>query len=1777
MDTETLRGELERHFELEDLIDLSSNILGLPPEDVGSSPTKAAFARTLVQRCIELDGLEALVDAAETLRSQFDANVRTALYRGLAQAGDELANGATFGPYSIVRKLGRGPVGTTYLAQLEGKERVIKLFHPDVVACRPAFARYGAVCRLAARCNHPGLPQAVVLDVHDGQHFLAYDHFEAQTLAARCSRGGPMHINEARAILRAILEPLAELHRNRITHGNIKPENILVGRHAEAGRHTAMLLDVGCDRLRLLSGGMVHSSDGLFVVISDARTTAPEQVRGEHPDPRWDVYAFGAVMYEVLTGKALYPNKAGVDAAIAHLSQQPEAPSAAAPRGWVSKEVSDFVLRLVARDPAQRPANAAEVLEAIETLGRVAVAAKPAAPDINEEELGDRVDALVIAPDSEEAAAALDEAVERGADVEKVATAFVMAADQLEGEEPSCIETKKSLLFRAARLYETHLKNLEEAEKIYSWIVELDGKDDIAVAALEETRKRLGKFEEVIEMLIERVEKSTDPEQRAASMSEIGRIYAEHVKDASQAIVAYAQAYAEAPTHEEYADTIERLAANDAAKLGEAITILAEATQGELEQGLKNHIFLRLGAWYGKKLGRMDAALPCYQAIIATEPSHQGALEGMSALFRAAQQYAELGQVLLRRAELATNAARARNLRAEAAELLESRLDQPAKAKELYEQVLAGDPAHEQASEALLRIYEKEQNAAGVVKILERKAEALTGKERADVLVRIGKLLDQQLKDQPEAIKHFEAALQADDTNAEALKALDHAYSSTGQFKQLIGNLERQIALAATPRQKITCYERIAKLWAEEFLDHEQASKALEAVLEIDPANSAALAAIDRHYRALDRWDQVVRVYEHELKITTDSGRRLELALAMARVLSEHLNETDRAMRAYEQALEIDPQHAGALEALAALREQSGDAQAALKAIVALAEKAATPREKAEHYVRAARLLASRGDEDGAIVHYKLALEANPRDTVASNALRAMYAKRNQPMLALELIARETELCDTPAAKAKLCAEAARLAREALKDDARAQISAKEALQHDPNQLEALAILGDLAFEADRPVEASHHYEQIITRLETLPREWAARVMRRFVEGLVKSDATERAVRSCDQLLELGKDDVESFVLAGRVLFEHGDPKRAFQVHQELLDRFGAKLVGTDKSEALYRHGESARRSGDALTAIKSLSEASDMDPTAAAPLQALAKVYETKGDWEEVIRVKSRRLDVASGEERVELLVEVGEIAAGKLNDQARAAKSLTAALEERPNDRRLLTRLMQLYSESKDWSKLIDVVLKLADFVDDPKQKAKYVFTAAGIASSQLQDVEKALECLERVIELDPDHDKALQQALQLRTDRGDLEGVERLLKLRLDRATQKDDREVVLKTFDELGELYHHKLEWIDEAIDAYEAAQMLEPENTERNALLADLYASNPTQYLDKALASQRELLKVNSNRPGPYKLLRRLYTEAKQADPAWCFCQALAVLGLAAPDEERFYQRMRCETAAPAQTALVEEQWVKALMHEDADPVLSGIMLLIEPAVLATRADTLERLGYDVNYAIDLARHPYAMSQMIYYGAGVMAIELPPTFQNINDEGGISFLHAQVPSIVLGRAAFEVEVPQQAAAFIVGRHLTYYRPGFYIRHLVPTGTGLKAWVFAAIKMNAPQFPISPDLEGPVAENLKALHEHLNGPTKERLASLVSKLLTGAGSLDLKKWVAAVDLTADRAGFLLCHDLETATEMIKASDESSSSVPHKERLKQLVLFSISEQYFNLRRHLQIAVDS
>ena len=1582
MDTETLRAELERLFELDELLHFSSDVLQLDPAHVGSTTTLASFVSALVECCAREHTLLALSDAVLVCKPDARPELLTHAAGALLDL-PELRPGDLYQDFVVARSLGKGPSGACFLATRGDVEYRLKIVSDGVIPGRAALQRFLTYCRLVARHAFAGMPAE--LEAHKrGEHLLVQHLYRAgETLGVRILRTGPQRLSELRPVLEAVLESLARLHQARLAHGNLRPGNVLV-LTSKPNKHDVWLLDPGFDRLRpsVALSPMLNGSVG--------PCWAPEQIRGYASDPRSDVYAFGALCYELVAGVAPFASPSSFESALAHLTEEPEPPSRLARHNWIDSELDAFLLGLLAKDPSQRPADAKSVLEELRRLERGSG---------------------------------------RPVDADPQATLRTLL-DQLRNTEMGPVRAQ--LLAQVARVHELSLGNR------------------------------------------------------------------------AQALLTLAEAFCEAPQHSQYADEIERLAGSDEEAYKSVLrtcaqAVLPQAVDVEAEYAL----LLRMGRWYEYKLDRYDLALPCYQSVLAKDPTRDGALEGAARVQRKLQNWSELAAVLLQRAEHTKLPARARDLRVEAAEVLESCLHDSERAKSLYEQVLFEDPSHAQAGDALAVMCEKAGDPGAHERLLELRARSARGSERRRLLQRLAELRAGALGNVPAAAATYEQILSENPGDQSALLGLEQLLGQSGLRGDLAHNLETQLENASTPRQRIELLRRLSRLYSDEYLDRERAAAALREIIAIDANDTVA-------------W------------------------LGLAETLDQHLARPEDALTAYQNVLELQPGHAAALAAVARLQE-------------------------------------ARGDLDHAMQAYELAIEADPQSTALYPALRRLYLKTGDDHAALQVLECEVELAQGERAKAKLLGQVATLAYD-LDDVERAERAAKRAFENDASNLDALLILGELAFDGERYAEASTRYEPLVERLQSLDPAVATRILVRFIEALYRTEATEKALAAQELLTAVAPDDPAAWLWVADVTFQFASLDIAAELYAGVLADFSSRLSNAERASCLYRYGEALRQTGRFEEAIGALEAAADLEPGDPSPLAALAEVHAAREAWEEVVKVKTRELDVADGATRLRLLLEIGDLAKEKLDDPALAVKSFALALEEQPSDRRLLTKLMQLYSDDKDWPRLVEVVLRLAEFVDDPAHRTKYLHTAAIVTSRQLGDTERAIELYELVLELDPAHDKANRELSLLQHARGNYAAVEALLERRLERARATADLATEAAALDELAKLYEAHLGSAERAIEAYEAAHTLDPRDRARLDLLAELYAANPEQHFEKGVTLLGRLLRDDPYRPGYYRQLRSIYAAARKPDGAFCACQALTVLNLAEPDEERFFMRFRSETPAFGAPSLNEAEWSHAILHPRAALALTRVLGALEPAILArdTRSleSSIENLGYIPEEA-DPFSEPPLMRRSIDRSAALLGLPAPPIFRDPSPNKGLSFLHARPPGIVLGEAAIVADLPAQAAAFIAARHMQYFQKGLYLRQRMASLLDLKGWVYAALRLCGAKLEPPAELLSTLEEISRGLAEQLSAEQRSELEQAVSRFVESGTDADPKPWVQGVDLTADRAGLVVSDDLETALEIIRASDEHSSAVPIAERQSELVLYAVSEPYLALRRRLGIAV--
>jgi tetratricopeptide (TPR) repeat protein len=1764
MITESLAAELEQLLTLNELTELSRGSLGLDPESVGGTAAKASFARALVQRCLKLDAVPALLDAVEATGKRLSEPMQKLRADGLVLEA-ELGPGVELGEYLIVEELGAGPTARIYRARRDGDDVRLRVLRSTVR--RRDAERALVQARLCGNIAHASLPdglQSTALDFA-GQSLLtvAHDFVAGDSLAQVIAKDGGRHLNAVLPMLYALAEPLATLHAEGRVHGALHAGNVILTDPTQASPKVR-LLDAGAGWAR---PPLSDPGDQRWVA-----SLAPEVLRGKAPSPSSDVYAFGVLFYELISGKPPFTGKTAADVALGHLIETAEPLSFVAPGNGASPAVETLVRTLLEKNPEQRPRNGAELLEGLRKLWH---ASQRPPSFITDERLPEMFEALGQNPNDEEAAAKLESMIDLGAEPARLAEGFFELAKELRAkDEQANRRAVPRLLVRAARLFEKASQH-ESAEKLYKGLLKLEPDNRATAKALDKVRRVLGKHEELVESLLERSEKASNPSERAEHLFAIGDVYANDVDDKEQALVAYAQAFCADPTVDSYADAIERLAGSRYQSWEEVFGLCLEAASEEQSTEAQHDLFSHMARWYADKVSRPDLALPWLHKVLEIEPSHERSLEMLSQIYRKAQQWAELSQILLKRADVAAPNI-ARDLRAEAAEIVSSKLGSAQAALELYESVVSEDPGHERAVRGMVEMLRQAGDNRRALSVLSGRAAALAGEERHTLLCEIAEGYEVDADDLDAAEKSYKQVLAEDPKSNDALRGLDRIYSRQSRYQELLPILEREVALAVTARQKITLLERVAGVWDEEFLDHGKAAAALEQVMALDPSRADTARELARHYRSLEKFVELSDLYQTQIDKSSDDKLRVDSALALGRLLASELSAPQRAIEAYELVLTLEPGHKSALDALATLRGAAGDSESALDAIEALAEAAKTPKERAEQYLRAAALLEQQGDLEASISHLKRAIDAYPDDGAARSKLKSKYVVMGNFAGVVELLDEELENAKGDHQRAKLAGQIAVLCQRQLQDTERASSMAQLAFHLDPTEPGALRVLGKIAYDDGRFVEAAKRLEPVISVLEGMEVSEGADVARLYIEALVKAGSAEKAMVMIDGLRRFFADDAKALLTVAELASKNDAPEQAYTLTQDLLQRLGPSLGLADAARAERLRGEALVGLGRHDEAIVALERALETDARDLSPLDGIAKAHSALGRYDQALETLYRKLERTIGDERAKLLLQIGDLAATRLKNPEYAAKSYLLALSERPNDRDILAKLMQLYGAEKDWPQLIQVITKMADVVDEKKHKAKYLHTASMIASRELQDSALAQQLLERSLQYDPSLGAALDEALSLRQKARDWEGVKDLLKLRVTHAQDAGDTELLLTTLWQLADVYERHLKRVEQAIAVCSSAHQVEPENTRWAERLARLYAEDPAGSFAESVPLIGEWIERDPYQSEPYQLLRRIYTGVRHADGAWSACQALHALGRAEPDEERFYSRLRNAEPLSAADRLALADWPEYILPAEHDSAVTALMGLLEPMALAARGRNIEAYGLTPEHLLNAETYPYGLVQALSAASDALGLPEPPVFQNQADPGVLTFLATSPASIALGAGAFASELPLVTSTFVAGRAVTYFVPGFFLRQVLSNMTALKSWVFAAIRLVKPKFPVSSDLESLVAQASRELTlTPLPAQQREQLTDVVSKLLRSSESLDLKKWAHSVDYAADRAGLVMCQDLEHAVSLIKAIPAEEGAPPANLRIEKLVTYSVSTAHLTLRERLGTGV--
>jgi serine/threonine protein kinase len=256
------------------------------------------------------------------------------------------------GHYTIARKLGEGGMGVVYAARDERLDRTVALKRmSSLTADDTARKRFWREARAAAAVNHPNVCQLYEIGEDSGELFIAMELLEGESLSERLKRG-PQSVAEMVPIGLGVLAALSALHGRGIVHRDLKPSNVFLTPHG------VKLLDFGLARpadpelARSLDSAPGLTRTGMLV--GTPQYMAPEQVTGDSVDARTDLFAAGAILFEMLAGRPAFAGRNVVEVLHATLHEQPPALT-----GSPAVAAADRVIRrALAKRPADRPASA---------------------------------------------------------------------------------------------------------------------------------------------------------------------------------------------------------------------------------------------------------------------------------------------------------------------------------------------------------------------------------------------------------------------------------------------------------------------------------------------------------------------------------------------------------------------------------------------------------------------------------------------------------------------------------------------------------------------------------------------------------------------------------------------------------------------------------------------------------------------------------------------------------------------------------------------------------------------------------------------------------------------------------------------------------------------------------------------------------------------------------------------------------------------------------------------------------------------------------------------------------------------------------------------------------------------------------------------------------------------------------------------------------------------------------------------------------------------------
>ena len=1084
-------------------------------------------------------------------------------------------------------------------------------------------------------------------------------------------------------------------------------------------------------------------------------------------------------------------------------------------------------------------------------------------------------------PDNEKAWTALEEALPEAA-AEEV-TNLLAAARQAHAArrehdavarllslqaKGTAAEVEAELMVELARVCDEELFDDAAAIKAYKRVLELRPNDAGAEEAIERAEAKRAKWEELVTRYVEEARGTEDAAFRssllvsaAEAAYRYGRPQVAGEKGGKKKVQALmteittglTEALEVDPKNRRAGAMLERIY-RDTKRWEELVSVLER--QGTTLQAKDEKVacWVRMARVLSKKLGSPERAVAAYERVNDLAPGHPEATSALVDFFTQKEMWDHLVALYDEQLAVAQRAGQADVGTILQIAMVHWRMRGRADSAEPYfERLRKAEPAHPGMLDFFRDALRQKGDLARLTQVLTDAQRALPeGAQRAALGAEIAKLAEEGAN-ASKAIEQWRAIYRQDPNNADARDALKRLYRATSTWNALADLLraEHERVAADDAAHRLPILRELAEIYREHIKSDTALVTVLSQVLKDDPNDADAVRELVRVFEALQRWRDLLQMQARLAELEKDTGTKAELWRLVARRWLEQFNNVQNAVEAYEKLHECAPSDE---EAISKLKELYGKRRAYPKLYELLEHEAAAMAEgpaRREVWVEMAKLAAERLDRGADAVRlYKQVIGEDPTATAALDALEKQAERDKDFATVAEVLERRVTGAPDDATRLAVLQKLGAVYAERLKDHAGAMRAWKRVLEAQPGHPKALRVLRDSYIATadydglEQLYSEGSDWEglaEVLSNAADRAGDAATKIDLSYRAASVYEDklhAPDRAFRAYERVLGARPDDKRA---AERLvpLYEKEEKWARLPPLYEVL--LGHASEATDKIALLRRLiavvGERLGDKAGAFGYARRVYELVPEDPNAVSELEARAAASGQWGSFVEALSARAESKDAPAAEVRA-LRGRIAQTNAQHLGKETEAVAILRGLVEADERD--------------EDAMQALDALLRAADRKDDLRWLFELRVTRANTAAKLdiladwatleeevFGDAKQAIALYRRVLEIVPQHGRALRALARLLQTSGDAEEAVAVLERDRDQREGKDRaaREV------ELARMYLGSLKRPPAAFDAAKRALELVPGDAEAIAVVVELMALPETRAKAAAVLEQ----------------------------------------------------------------------------------------------------------------------------------------------------------------------------------------------------------------------------------------------------------------------------------------------------------------------------------------------